>query len=583
MMADKRLMAELKDSNKYIWLNVLFQSVKLVTNVFVTFQIGMLLQDAIDQTFERSISKTLIICGIMILIRFVATIAANRMAFKAIAKVKMSLRDKLYAKLLKLGTSYHQKVATSQVVQIAAEGVEQVETYVGRYVPQFYYSMLAPVLLFIIIGTFSLKTAFVLIICVPLIPLSIVAFMKIAKRIMGKYWGTYANLGENFLENLQGLTTLKIYEADEKRHKQMNKDAEDFRVITMKLLTMQLNSIVIMNIIAFGGAAIAIILATLEFTKGNIELWQAFAIIMLGAEFFIPLRLLGSFFHVGMNGTTACKRLFNILDFETFETQDNKEVNEENKDVAIALNNLNFAYSEEKNILKGVSFKVKKGEFTSIVGESGCGKSTIAGLIMGHLTGYKGNLYINGVEGNSVSEETKMNKITLISHDSFIFKGTVRENLLMGKIDATDEELLEALDKVKLKDFILSEGGLDFKILEQANNISGGQKQRLALARALLKNSDIYIFDEATSNIDVESENLIMEVINNLAGSKTIILISHRLANVVKSDSIYVMQEGIIKEAGNHKELMANGVVYKEMYVKQESLEKFGRGEVINA
>ena len=583
MMADKRLMAELKGSNKYIWLNVLFQSIKLVTNVFVTFQIGMLLQDAMDHTFERSIGKSLFICGIMILIRFAATIAANRMSFKAIAKVKMSLRDKLYAKLLKLGTSYHEKIATSQVVQIAAEGVEQLETYVGRYVPQFYYSMLAPVLLFIIIGTFSLKTAIVLLVCVPLIPLSIIAFMNIAKRIMGKYWGTYANLGENFLENIQGLTTLKIYEADEKRHEQMNKDSEDFRVITMKLLTMQLNSIIIMNIIAFGGAAIAIILATLEFTKGNIELWQAFAIIMLGAEFFIPLRLLGSFFHVGMNGTTACKKLFNILELETVEVKENKEVNKENKDLAVALDNLGFSYSEEKKILNEISLKVKKGEFTSIVGKSGCGKSTIAGLIMGHLTGYEGNLYIQGHEANSISENEKMNKITLISHDSFIFKGTVRQNLLMGKIDASDDELFEALDKVKLKDFILSEGGLDFELLEQGNNISGGQKQRLALARALLKDSEIYIFDEATSNIDVESENFIMEAINSLSGSKTIILISHRLANVVKSDSIYVMEEGIIKETGKHKELLEAGSVYKEMYEQQQNLEMFGRGEVINA
>lgn len=583
-MVNKRLMDELKDSNKYIWFNVLFQSIKLITNVFVTFQIGMLLQDTISGTYERSVTKTLIICGIMILIRFAAIIGANRMAFMAISDVKMTLRDKLYEKLLKIGTSYHEKVPTSQVVQIAAEGIEQLEVYVGRYLPQFYYSMVSPVLLFIIIGTFSLKTAIILLICVPLIPLSIMGFMKIAKRIMGKYWGTYANLGESFLENLQGLTTLKIYEADEARHKQMDKEAEGFRVITMKLLTMQLNSIILMNVIAFGGAAIAIIMATIEFSKGNIELWQAFAIIMLGAEFFIPLRLLGSYFHVAMNGTTACERLFKILDFEEKSIDENNKVfSAKNKDYAVALENLNFSYSEDKNILKDISFNIKKGEFTSIVGKSGCGKSTIASLIMGNLTGYNGSLYIDGYESKNIIEKDKMKKMTLVSHDSFIFKGTVRENLLMGKIDATDTELLEVLDKVKLKDFIISEGGLEFELLEQGSNISGGQKQRLAIARALLKNTDIYIFDEATSNIDVESENYIMDVINELAGIKTIVLISHRLANVVKSDNIYVMENGIIKESGKHDDLISNGRVYKEMYEQQQNLEKFGRGEVANA
>ena len=580
-MLDKRLINELRDSTKYVKLNVFFQWIKLVTNVVFIVTIGRLLQSLLLDKGEIDLLTTGIICSAMIALRFAATIAANRMSFKAIARVKAHLRDRLYEKLLKIGISYHEKVATSEVVQIAAEGIEQLEVYVGRYLPQFFYSMLAPLTLFLIIAPFSFKSAIILLLCVPLIPISIIAFQKIAKRIMKKYWNTYADLGDTFLENIQGLTTLKIYQADDMRHKKMNEAAEDFRVITMKLLRMQLNSIIIMNIIAFGGAAIAIIIAASEYMAGNIVFWQAFAIIMLGAEFFIPLRLLGSYFHVAMNGTTACDKLFRILSFEEKNVAGTKmdrtiDFNE------VSLQEVDFAYGDNDPVLKKVSLSVKKGEFISIVGPSGCGKSTIAGLILGTHTGYQGSITMGGVKATEIGEALKMKNMTLVTHDSYIFKGTVRDNLLMGDLTAEDEKLFRVLDMVNLKDFILSEGGLDFMLMEQGGNLSGGQKQRLAIARAVLHDSDIYIFDEATSNIDVESENMIMKLINEMSATKTIILISHRLANVVKSDRIYVLHQGTVTESGGHQELLEAKGLYYELYQQQQSLEKYGREKEIH-
>lgn len=582
-MLEKRLINELKDSMRYVKLNVLFQWIKLVTNVVFVVTIGLLLQSLLQGSELISLFSTVSICIIMIALRFASTIAANRMSFKAIGKVKAHLRDRLYGKLLRIGSSYHEKIATSEVVQIAAEGIEQLEIYMGRYLPQFYYSMLAPLTLFVIIAPFSIKSALILLLCVPLIPISIIAFNRIAKKIMKKYWNSYADLGDTFLENIQGLTTLKIYQADQRKHQRMNEAAEDFRIITMKLLRMQLNSIVIMNLIAFGGAAIAIIIAASEYQSGNIVFWQAFAIIMLGAEFFIPLRLLGSYFHVAMNGTTACDKLFNILGFEEKNTSLDTDTPGAFTFDEVSLNEVDYAYGDNDLVLKKVSLSVKKGEFISVVGPSGCGKSTIAGLIMGINTGYKGSITMGGVEATKLAEALKMKNMTLVTHDSYLFKGTVRENLLIGDISASDNKLFEVLDQVNLKDFILAEGGLDFMLMEQGGNLSGGQKQRLAIARALLHDSDIYIFDEATSNIDVESENMIMKLINEMAATKTIILISHRLANVVKSDRIYVLDHGSVKECGNHQELLAAKGLYVEMYEQQQSLEKYGKGDESNA
>lgn len=581
-MLNKRLLSEISEAKPHIVKNIVFQWLKLLANIIVIASFGFVLQDLYHGDYTKVMPLSILMIA-MIIARFVFTLGVEKASHEATVEVKTRLRTKLYDKLLKLGTSYHEKVKTSEVTQVGVEGIEQLETYIGKYVPQFYYSMISAFTLFIVFSFINMKAAIVLLVCVPLIPISIMAFMSIAKKIMGKYWGVYANLGASFLENIQGLTTLKIYQADESRHVTMNEQAEEFRLITMKLLRMQLNSIIIMHVIAYGGAALGLIIAISEFTAGNIVFWQAFTIIMLAGEFFIPMRVLGSLFHVAMNGMTASKKLYGILDIE----EEMVEIDESKKELkttgVVELHHVTFSYDENVTILDKVTMSFEQGKFTSIVGQSGCGKSTIASLIMGARIHYNGYIYMNNTENRVIDMKERMNSITLVNHESYIFKGSVRENLLMGNSKASDKEMLEALAKVNLKEFILAEGGLDLSLQEQGSNLSGGQRQRLAIARALLHNTNMYIFDEATSNIDVESEECIMKVIHELAKSKTIILISHRLANVVASDRIYVLEKGKVAEVGSHDELMNTGNIYKVMYEQQRVLEELGRTEVKHA
>lgn len=337
-------------------------------------------------------------------------------------------------------------------------------------------------------------------------------------------------LGDSFLENLQGLTTLKIYQADADKAVEMDEESQKFRGITMKVLTMQLNSTSVMDIIAYGGAAIGMIVILSEFSKGNVSFAGTLMIILLASEFFIPLRFLGSFFHIAMNGMAASDKIFALLDLPECEE---KGMVLEDKKTSIHMEVVQFAYEENRNILKHVSMEFMDGSFTSIVGTSGCGKSTIAGILMGRNKGYKGNITIQGKELRDISEKSLMDHITLVTHNSYLFKGTVRDNLKMGKSEASEEEMCDALEKVNLLEFVKAQQGLDTVVMEKGSNFSGGQCQRLAMARALLHDTPIYIFDEATSNIDIESEEMIMEVIRELAKTKTIIMISHRLANVV--------------------------------------------------
>ena len=425
----------------------------------------------------------------------------------------------------------------------------------------------------------SFKAALVFILCVPLIPISIIAIMKIAKRILKDYWKSYSDLGGTFLENLQGLTTLKVFNIDEKRHEKMNEEAEKFRKITMKVLSMQLNSITIMDLVAFGGAAAGTIVALIQFKNGEIPVGSLLIIILLSSEFFIPLRLLGSYFHIAMNGMAASKKIFKILDLD--EGEEKTEVIDENN-LAISFKNVGFAYDEERSILNGVDLDISEKGFVSIVGESGCGKSTITNIIMGRNKGYSGNIHIGEKELSNIKEESIMKNITLVTHNPNIFKGTVEENLRMGKKDATKEQMEEALRKVNLLEFMNEQDGINTKLLEQGSNLSGGQKQRLNLARAILHDTPVYIFDEATSNIDAESENEIMAVINKLAETKTVILISHRLQNVVKSDCIYAMKDGKVAEAGTHNELINNNGEYASLYNRQKQLEQYGKGGAVN-
>jgi ABC-type transport system involved in cytochrome bd biosynthesis fused ATPase/permease subunit len=573
MMIDKRLIRTVRESKKYIAWNVIYQWISLVANITMMVSIADLLSRLFANTADwENFVCTVIVVAAAVGIRYFCAVQSAKMGYLSSKAVKKVLREKIYRKLLRLGSSYKEKAQTSEIVQISVEGVEQLETYFGAYLPQFFYAMLAPLTLFIVLGFVNVPAAAVLLVCVPLIPAAIAAVQTWAKKLLSKYWGQYTALGDTFLENLQGLTTLKIYRADDFKNDEMNVEAEKFRKITMKVLTMQLNSITIMDLIAYGGAALGIVMSVTQYSKGNVSLAGCLLIIMLSADFFIPMRQLGSFFHIAMNGMAAGQKIFRLLDLP--------EAEEKKADCPkgdIVCRDLHFSYDNDREILSGVNMTFKRGAFTAIVGESGCGKSTISAILTGRNKGYGGSVSVGETELPEIREADLMENITYISHQSYLFKGTVRDNLLMGKPDASDSELWEVLERVNLADFVRNEKGLDTGLSEKASNLSGGQCQRLALARALLHDSPIYIFDEATSNIDVESENDIMNEIQNLAESKTVILISHRLVNVVKADAIYVMVNGKIAESGKHRELLENKADYEKLWEAQQRLENYGK------
>ena len=569
-MINKRLVRLLSDGKKYIYGNIFFQWINLIANIAMIFLISNFISDTYyGNVTDSKFIKLIVILVIAVLTRVICNIAFSKMSYLSSKKVKQVLRHKLMEKMLALGSSYNEKVRTSEVVQVSVEGVEQIETYFGLYLPQLFYSLLAPLTLFAVIVFMSFTPAIVLLLCVPLIPISIAAVQTFAKKLLAKYWGKYTGLGDTFLENLQGLTTLKIYQADEYKNKKMNEEAEEFRKITMKVLKMQLNSITIMDIVAYGGAAIGIILTVRQFVDGNIRLEQAIAIILLSADFFIPMRQLGSFFHIAMNGMAAIDKIFKILDLEVPQekTLDLPETG------SIKVENLSFAYDESHKVLNDVSIEIAERGMVSLVGASGSGKSTMASLLMKRSRNYNGSIVIGNTDFDELSEKSVMENITYISHSSYIFKGTVRDNLLMAKPDAKDDELWDVLKKTNLADFFEADNGLDFEIKEAGGNLSGGQRQRLSLARGLLHDSRFYIFDESTSNIDVESEEIILEQIKELAKTKGILMISHRLANVVSSDKIFVLEKGHLKEEGTHEELLTMHGTYSMLWQTQQSLE----------
>ena len=577
-MIKTRLIEQVPSSKKYIALTVLAQWLKTVANIVMIFILSNLLAQILDGKafdFKRLLPYLGALAAVMF-VRYLCGYASSQTSFFASSEVKKVLRQKMYKKLTRMGASYSEKVSTSEVLQVFVEGVDQLELYFGKYLPQFFFAMLAPITLFAVLVFVSWKASVVLLICVPLIPLSIVAVQKIAKRLLSKYWGVYTNLGDTFLENIQGLTTLKVYQADERKNVEMNEKAEEFRRITMKVLTMQLNSVSVMDIFAYAGSAVGVVIAIIQVKNGTITLPQAFLIIMLAADFFLPLRLLGSFFHVAMNGMAASDKLFKLLD--TKEDEHGTEI-PENLDGDIEIKDLSFSYDGEKNVLNDISATFKKHELISIVGESGCGKSTLASLLCGTTKGYSGSITIGGVEIKDIDEKTLMNNITAVNFNSYIFAGTVRENMLIADKSTSDEKMIEALKMVNLWSFLSEQDGLDTKLNQQGSNFSGGQRQRLAIARALLHTTPIYVFDEVTSNIDAESENDIMAVIHNMAKIKTVILISHRLENVVGSDKILLLDKGKIEESGNHSELMSLNKKYKLMYSTQAELEKYAKEE----
>lgn len=577
-MIKTRLIEQVPSSKKYIALTVLAQWLKTVANIVMIFILSNLLAQILDgKAFDfKGLLPYLAGIAVVMLVRYLCGYASSQTSFYASSEVKKVLRQKMYKKLTRMGASYSEKVSTSEVIQVFVEGVDQLELYFGKYLPQFFFAMLAPITLFAVLVFVSWKASVVLLICVPLIPLSIVAVQKIAKRLLSKYWGVYTNLGDTFLENIQGLTTLKVYQADERKNVEMNEKAEEFRRITMKVLTMQLNSVSVMDIVAYAGSAVGVVIAIVQVKNGTITLPQAFLIIMLAADFFLPLRLLGSFFHVAMNGMAASDKLFKLLD--TKEDEHGAEI-PENLDGDIEIKDLTFSYDGEKIVLNDISATFKKHKLISIVGKSGCGKSTLASLLCGTTKGYSGSITIGGVEIKDIDEKTLMNNITAVNFNSYIFAGTVKDNLLIADKNASDDKMIEALKMVNLWSFLSEQDGLDTKLNQQGSNFSGGQRQRLAIARALLHNTPIYVFDEVTSNIDAESENDIMAVIQNMAKIKTVILISHRLENVVGSAKILLLDKGKIEESGTHCELMSPNKKYKLMYSTQAELEKYAKEE----
>ena len=575
MMINKRLIGTVAESKKYIAGNVVLQWCSQAANIAMMFSITSLFARLYyGNTRPSALWTTAVVVLLALLIRFLCTTGASRMSYLSSKAVKKTLREKIYEKLLRLGASCNEQVKTSEVVQVAVEGVDQLETYFGAYLPQFFYAMLAPLTLFAVLCFVNVPAAIVLLVCVPLIPIAIAAVQTWAKKLLGKYWRQYNALGEPLLENLQGLTTLKIYQADEFKNKEMNAEAEKFRKITMKVLTMQLNSITIMDLIAYGGAALGVIMAVTQYMGNHVSLAGCLLIILLAADFFLPMRQLGSFFHIAMNGMAASDKIFRLLDLPEHKQEVSESFPLQHD---IVCSGLRFSYEPDREILHGVNMDFPQGSFTALVGESGCGKSTIAAILMGRNNGYTGSVSIGGVELREINESSLLRNVTYVSHQSYLFKGTVRDNLQMGKPSASDDELWAVLERVNLAGFLKAEQGLETPLLEKASNLSGGQCQRLALARALLHDSPVYIFDEATSNIDVESENDIMAEIHKLAKTKTVILISHRLANVVRADNIYVLDGGNIAEHGSHEELLKNHGLHEKLWNAQQALENYGK------
>lgn len=560
-MINKKILFSVKESLPFIRRNVIDQWIGLVCNVISTACLCLLI-------VERRLNFKLVgLIGLMLILRYFVNQRGIKNSYQSSQLVKEKMRTRLYIKLTEIGSAYSNQWSTAEIVQLASEGVEQLEIYFANYIPQFFYAMIAPLTLFVILLFMDVRVAFALLICVPLIPVSIVFVQKFAKKLLNKYWGQYTNLTDHFLENLQGLTTLKIYEADQRYHEKMNIESEKFRKITMRVLTMQLNSIIVMDFIAYGGSALGIVFALMALKAGNITLFQALFILLISSEFFIPMRQLGSYFHVAMNGMAAADKMFHILEAPT-----RKKQNIQADTMHFQARNLSFAYEKENKVLHQLSFSFDSG-LIAFVGESGSGKSTIADLLMSQYDTYTGSLQINNRE---IKEIDVFSFLTFIRPESYLFAGSVRENLQIAKKDASDQEMKEALKKAGVFDFIESQKGLDTVVLENGKNFSGGQKQRLCLARALLKDSQVYILDEATSNIDRVSEDDIMNRMYALSKEKLVICISHRLANIQKAQCIYCLEKGKIVEFGTHEQLLQNQSVYANLWHTQCELESYG-------
>ena len=572
-MMDKRLLALVPEAMRHVLATVAWQWVGLLGNAAVVWVIARTLAAlAVGGTVPAS---ALAILSSGIVARAISARLASRESFIASQGVKKTLRRRIYEKLLALGPDYVEAVPTAEVVQLSVEGCEQLETYFGQYLPQLFYAVLAPATLFFMVAPVCLPAAVVLLLCVPLIPVTIVAVQKVAKRILGDYWDQYAELGDSFLENLQGLTTLKIYQADAARHEAMNAEAERFRVVTMKVLSMQLNSIIVMDIVALGGAVAGMAVALAFAAAGAVDLFGCLFIILISADFFLPMRQLGSYFHVAMNGIAASEKIFRLLGLPDPAP---RPLLPERGD-HFSMGRVSFSYEEGRRVLDKVDIDVPSVGLTAIVGESGSGKSTVAALLSGRYDGYEGNVFLGGKQVRDIDRAALARYVTVVGLQARLFAGTVADNLRMAAPDATDEELWQALELARLADFLREQDGLATRLAENAANLSGGQRQRLSLARAILHNSPVYIFDEATSNVDVESEQDIMDAICGLARYKAVVVISHRLVNAVPARRIYALNHGVLAGAGTHEELLAGCAEYRALWDAQTELEKLSAGD----
>ncbi len=571
-MMDKRLLRLVPQAMRHVLLTVLWQWLGLLGNVAMVWVIARALAALVSGTTLPQSLLQLLAAGIIV--RVVATRLCARESFAASQDVKRTLRRRIYEKLLVLGPNYSELIPTAEVVQLSVEGCEQLETYFGQYLPQLFYSVLAPVTLFAVVAPLSLPAAVVLLVCVPLIPVVIVAVQKVAKRILGKYWDQYAELGDSFLENLQGLTTLKIYQADEARHELMNREAEHFRVVTMKVLSMQLNSIIVMDIVALGGAVAGMAVALFATAAGELSLFGCLFVILVSADFFLPMRQLGSFFHVAMNGIAASEKIFRLLELPEPPVRPLVPAAGDH----FRLSHVSFAYEPRRTVLADVSLDVPACGLTAIVGESGSGKSTVAALLRGMYDGYEGDVLLGGKQLREIDRAGLARHLTYVGLGAHIFAGSLRDNLLMASPDATDDALWDALGFARLDAFVREQGGLDMRLEQNGENLSGGQRQRLALARAVLANSPAYVFDEATSNVDVESEEAIMAAVRELARTHAVVLISHRLANAVAAQRIYVLNHGRVVGEGTHAELLEGCGEYRGLWETQQVLERYAGG-----
>lgn len=565
-MIDKQLLSLLKGNKKYLVYCVILMIIGLLANLMVTTSICMMISSLINHKITL-IPLLLSLLGIII--RYLTTRLVGKYKTILGSEVKKDLRQQVYLKVVELGPNVNDEIKMAALTQVSMEGIEQLDLYYSSYLPQFFYAMLAPIILFLVSIWIEWHVALVLIICVPLIPISIVLVSKYAKKIFAKYWGKYMSMGDLFLDSIQGLKELKIFKYDDIQQTKIHNYSEDFRKITMKVLVMQLASTTIMDLIAYGGAALGIIITLLALIKQQISIPQAIFLVLIAPDFFLPLRSFGSAFHVAMNGVSAKGKIIDLLKQEGLSWGD-KQVEK----VTLEVDHVTFSYDGQSEVLNDVSMCFKEKGMYGIVGESGCGKSTLVKLLLGIKKANDGSIKVNGVELSSYERASYYKHVGLVSYNTYLFNMSIRDNFKIANPKVNDETIYANLELVNLADFVRQNGGLDKVISEDGNNLSGGAKQRLALAINLATNKDIYIFDEASSNIDIESESIIMQNIKKIAKDKIVIVISHRLANVVDAKEISYLANGKVMEQGTHHDLMKLNQGYAYLYNRQKQLEE---------